>query len=77
MAIITWLKERQKDASFMVTGAGPDWLETRFIRPPKNTLVFAKKMIDFAPDVLGHDQQTVDKVEESMNQMNGFSLVWD
>ena len=77
MAIIAWLKERQKDASFMVTGAGPDWIETRFIRPPENSPVFAKKIIDFAPDVLGHDQQTVDKVAESMNQMNGFFLVWD
>jgi len=76
-AIIAWLKERQKDASFMVTGAGPDWIETRFIRPPENSPVFAKKIIDFAPDVLGHDQQTVDKVAESMNQMNGFFLVWD
>ena len=77
MAIIAWLKERQKDASFVVTGAGPDWLETRFIRPPENSPVFAKKIIDFAPDVLGHDQQTVDKVEERMNQMNGFFLIWD
>lgn len=75
--IVGWLKERQKDASFVVTGAGPDWLETQFIRPPKNSLVFAKKIIDFAPDVLGHDQQTVDKVAERMNKMNGFFLVWD
>jgi len=75
--IVGWLKERQKDASFVVTGAGPDWLETQFIRPPKNSPVFAKKIIDFAPDVLGHDQQTVDKVAERMNKTNGFFLVWD
>ena len=57
--IVGWLKERQKDASFVVTGAGPDWLETKFIRPPKDSPVFAKKIIDFAPDVLERDQQTV------------------
>jgi hypothetical protein len=39
--------------------------------------VFAQKSIAFAPDVLGHDQQTVDKLVESMKQMNGFVLVWD
>ena len=75
--IVGWLKERQKDASFVVTGAGPDWLETQFIRPPKDSLVFAKKIVDYAPDVLEHDQQTVEMVAERMNQMNGFILVWD
>lgn len=75
--IIAWLKEQQKDASFVVTGAGPDWLETRFTRPPKNMSVFAKKAIAFAPDVLGHDQQTVARLAERMNRMNGFFLVWD
>jgi hypothetical protein len=75
--IVGWLKERQKDASFVVTGAGPDWLETKFIRPPKDMTVLAQKTIAFAPDVLGHDQQTVDELVESMKQMNGFFLVWD
>jgi hypothetical protein len=75
--IVGWLKERQKDASFVVTGAGSDWLETQFIRPPQDSLVFAKKIVDYAPDVLEHDQQTVEMVVERMNQVNGFILVWD
>jgi Domain of unknown function (DUF4253) len=76
-AIIAWLKERQKDAPFVVTGAGPDWLETRFIKPPRDMMDFANKAIAFAPDVLGHDQRTVDRLAEKMDQMNGFFLVWD
>jgi hypothetical protein len=76
-AIIAWLKERQKDAPFVVTGAGPDWLETRFIRPPRNMTDFANKAIAFAPDLLGHGQRTVDKLAEKMEQMKGFYLVWD
>lgn len=76
-AIIAWLKNRQKEASFVVIGAGTDWLETRFIKPPGNMTVFAKKVVAFAPDVLGHDQQTADRVLEKMNQMNGFLLVWE
>lgn len=76
-AIIDWLKSRQKEASFVVIGAGPDWLETQFIRPPGNMTAFAKKTIAFAPDVLGRDQRTAYDVAERMRQENGFLLVWD
>jgi hypothetical protein len=75
--IIAWLKKRQMEASFVVTGAGPDWLETRFVQPPGNMMALAKKVIAFAPDVLERDHQTADKVAEMMNEMNGFLLVWD
>ena len=76
-AVIAWLKERQQDASFVITGAGPDWLETQFIKPPRNMTALAKQVIAFAPDVLGRDQQTADQVAMKMNEMNGFLLVWD
>jgi hypothetical protein len=76
-AIIAWLKERQADASFVVTGAGPDWLEARFIKPPESMRAFAKKISVFAPDVLAHGQTTVDSFAERMSRMNGFLLVWD
>jgi len=76
-AIIVWLKERQKNASFVVTGAGPDWLEAQFIKPPKNMTAFAKKAITFAPDILEHGPGTADKLAERMTKTNGFFLVWD
>ncbi len=76
-AIITWLKRRQEDGTFVITGAGPDWLEARFIRPPRNMRTFAKKISTFAPDVLGHGPQTADKLAERMKRTNGFRLVWD
>lgn len=75
--IILWLKERQHDAPFVLTGAGADWLEARFIKPPRNTRLFAKKAAAFAPDVLSRGMETVDKLAESMEQTNGFYLVWD
>ncbi len=76
-AIITWLKSRQEDATFVITGAGPDWLEARFIKPPRNMRTFARKVCTFAPDVLGQGHQTADKLAERMKRTNEFYLEWD
>jgi len=75
--IITWLKEQQKQASFVITGAGTDWLEARFIKPPPNMLAFARIVRSFAPDVIDPEKGTVDKLAERMEKMNGFYLKWD
>jgi hypothetical protein len=75
--IIAWLKEQQKLGTFVVIGAGPDWIEAKFIKPPQNMLLFAKKVSVFAPDVLVNGPKTVDKLAERMKRMNGFYLVWD
>ncbi|HYA88035.1 MAG TPA: DUF4253 domain-containing protein [Nitrospirota bacterium] len=74
--IIAWLKEQQHLGTFVVIGAGPDWLEARFVKPPQDMLSFAKKVTDFAPDVLVNGPNTVDKLAERMKKMNGFSLMW-
>ncbi len=77
-AIIAWLKKRQQDASFAVTGAGSDWLEARFIKPPKNMLAFARKVVAFAPDVRANGgPRTAEKLAEQMKRKNGFTLEWD
>lgn len=76
-AIIDWLKEQQKLGTFVVIGAGSDWVEAKFIKPPENMLSFAKKVNAFAPDVTVHGPQTVEKLAEKMKRMNGFYLVWD
>jgi hypothetical protein len=76
-AIIAWLKARQQEGAFVVTGAGPDWLEARFIKPPKQQLSFAKKIAAFAPDVLAHGPKTMEDLAERMQRDNGFYLVWD
>ena len=77
MAIIAWLKARQQEGAFVVTGAGPDWLEARFIKPPNQLLPFARKIAAFAPDVLAHGPKTMEKLVERMERSNGFYLVWD
>ena len=75
--IIAWLKEQQKQASFVITGAGTDWLEARFIKPPTNMQAFAQIVLSFAPDVIDTEKGTVDKLAERMAKMNGFYLKWD
>ncbi len=76
-AIIAWLKKMQQDGSFAVTGAGPDWLEARFIRQPRNMVVFANKVIAFAPDVRANGPRTAEKLAEKMKRTNGFTLEWE
>lgn len=76
-AIIAWLKERQKEGAFVVTGAGQDFVEARFIRQPQNMKSFARKVVAFAPDVLREGPYSVDKLADRMKKRNGFRLVWD
>lgn len=75
--IIAWLKRQQQLGTFAITGAGSDWVEARFIKPPKNMRAFAKRVAAFAPDVLLHGPRTVEKLAAKMKKTNGFQLVWD
>ena len=76
-AIITWLKSMQKLAPFVITGAGADRVEGRFIKPPNDMKSFAKKIAAFAPDTLSHGKGTIDHLIKQMTKNNGFFLVWD
>jgi hypothetical protein len=76
-AIIAWLKKQQQDGTFVITGAGPDWLEARFIKPPGNMRAFARQIIAFAPDVRAHGPRTPEKLAEKMKKTNSFHLEWD
>lgn len=76
-AIIAWLKEQQAQGSFVIVGAGPDWVEARFIRQPQDMLAFAKKVYAFAPDTVSVEAGTLDKLAKKMTRTNRFYLVWD
>jgi len=75
--IIAWLKKQQQRGTFVITGAGSDWLEARFIKPPKNMTAFARKVVAFAPDVRLHGPRTAEKLAENMKKTNSFHLEWD
>jgi len=76
-AIIKWLKGQQRTGTFVITGAGADWLEARFIVPPKNMNAFARSVGSFAPEVLAENKGTIEKLADTMKHSNGFSLWWD
>jgi hypothetical protein len=76
-AIIRWLKEQQKQSSFVITGAGADWLEARFINQPQDMQSFARNIRVFAPDVIDPGSGSIDKLVQRMEKMNGFFLEWD
>jgi hypothetical protein len=77
MKIIAWLRKQQKLGSFVITGAGADWLEARFIVPPKNMNGFARSVASFAPEVLAENKGTIEKLADTMRRTNGFALWWD
>lgn len=76
-AIISWLRARQKDAPFVITGAGPDWVEARFIRPPKDTMAFARAISSFAPDTVTHGPGSVERLSSEIKKTQRFFLWWD
>lgn len=76
-AIIAWLRQQQQRGSFVISGAGADWVEARFVRQPADMRAFARKIFAFAPDVRQYGPQTVDEFAERMKKINGFYLVWD
>jgi hypothetical protein len=76
-SIISWLKVRQHEGSFVVTGAGTDWIEAHFIKPPRNMSAFAAHVAAFASDVLDQEPQNIEKLAQRMSQDNGFYLSWD
>ncbi len=76
-AIIKWLRAQQKLGSFVVTGAGADWMEATFVRQPRNMKAFARNVAAFAPDVMRGGPSSVDKMADRMATENGFHLVWD
>jgi len=75
-AITAWLKSRQQEGTFVVTGAGPDWLETRFVKLPGNMTAFARQVAAFAPDVM-RNNETLEDLTARMEKDKGFLLVWD
>lgn len=76
-AIISWLRARQKHAPFVITGAGPDWLEAKFIKMPKDTLAFARAISSFAPDALLHGPGSVERLSSEIKRTQRFFLWWD
>ena len=76
-AIIKWLKREHRRRPFVLTGAGPTWLEARFLRPPKNVHAFARKVSRLAPDVVNQGTRSIKELAREIQETNTFYLWWD
>lgn len=76
-AIIKWLKAEHKNHPFVITGAGPDWVEARFVKVPKDARQFAYEVYSFAPDVVHQGSGSVGRLSDQIEKSNSFYLWWD
>lgn len=61
----------------IVIGCGRDWLQIEFVKLPTDLNVFAKEVYKFCPDSVDQGVGTIDKLKETIKEMNGLWLWWD
>jgi hypothetical protein len=61
----------------VLRGAGFDWFEAEFLRPPQTMLEFAKEVYEFCPDVVDQGTGTVEALATEMKRDNTVYLWWD
>jgi hypothetical protein len=60
-----------------ITGAGMDWFEARFIRPPADWLAFAKELYAICPDIVDQGTESVEALAAEMRRSNTLYCWWD
>jgi hypothetical protein len=60
-----------------LVGAGSDWIEAEFTRPPSDWKVFAAEVYEFCPDVVDQGTGSVPALAEEMKAQNAVYLWWD
>ena len=72
-------RAKKWDARFglVLRGAGFDWLEAEFVRPPKDMLELAKEVYEFCPDVVDQGTETVKVLATEMKRTSAVYLWWD
>jgi Domain of unknown function (DUF4253) len=74
--ILDWLRDLMKTDPFVVTGAGLDFVEGRFVEPPANADALAEKMYRFCPDIVDQGTGTVAALADELER-GGLYLWWD
>jgi hypothetical protein len=78
--IIAHLRGWEARYPFRITGAGLDWVESRFRKNPPDMLAFAQEVIAFAPDSFSQVPEYDDDLETfaaAMRRARSFHLWWD
>ncbi len=76
-SLITVLKKWNSENEFEIIAAGHDYVEARYIGKPKDFKKLSQEMFNFCPDIVYQGAETVERLEEGIEAMNGLYLWWD
>lgn len=60
-----------------LVGAGGDWIEAEFVRPPEDWQAFAKELHAFCPDIVEQGVGDVDALAGELQETGRLYLWWD
>jgi hypothetical protein len=75
--VIKRVKQWDERFGLVLRGAGFDWFEAEFLRPPEDMLQFAHEVYAFCPDVVEQGTETVEALAAEMKRLNLVYLWWD
>ncbi|MGH9748892.1 MAG: DUF4253 domain-containing protein [Candidatus Polarisedimenticolia bacterium] len=76
-AVIERLKKWDAEFGLDLHGAGFDWVDGTFRRPPADMPGFAREVFEFCPDVVEQGTGTVEALADEMRKSNTLYLWWD
>ena len=76
-AVASRLREWDRRYGLLLIGAGDDWFEAEFSRPPPDLGAFAREVYAFCPDVVDQGTETVEALAAEMKRSNTLYLWWD
>ncbi len=76
-AIISRLQELELETPFIITAAGPDFIEGRFIAAPRSSRKVAQFLYELCPDMVDQGAGTVASSAEELKRTKRFFLWWD
>jgi hypothetical protein len=75
--IISQLKIIEKQNPFVVMGAGPDFVQGRFVGQVNDAAALAKRIAKLSPDIVSQGTDTIERLEELLVRDSQFMLWWD
>lgn len=77
-SIVQWLKQLDQFNPFRIFGAGADFVEGRFTKPPtgQDGLLLARSMYRFDPDIVDEGAGTVDALAQLLQSSGTLYLWW-
>jgi hypothetical protein len=75
--ILHWMQQLDRDASYILTGCGFDFLSGHFEEPLRDAGAMAKRMFAFCPDIVYQGTGTVDDLAAELEASNDLFFWWD